>query len=244
MELSKRLQTIADMVTPGLSVADVGCDHGFVSLYLYEKQISPKVIAMDLRSGPLERAKMHIAEYGYDAYIETRLSDGVSALKAGECDAAICAGMGGRLMAKILSDGYDKIALMQELVLQPQSELSFFRQFLRNHNLHIIKEDMVKEEGKYYPVIKAVPQKTETVQKAGAPFPERIADAFGPCLLAEKNPVLKEFLEMLNIREREILQQIQTKEKKGATERNALRIQALEKEIEDIVYGLSLYGEK
>lgn len=244
MELSKRLQTIADMVTPGLSVADVGCDHGFVSLYLYEKQISPKVIAMDLRPGPLERAREHIAEYGYAAYIETRLSDGVSALQAGECDAVICAGMGGRLMAKILSDGYEKIALMKELVLQPQSELSFFRQFLRTHNLHIIKEDMVKEEGKYYPVIKVVPQQAETVQRVCFSFPERIADAFGPCLLAEKNLVLKEFLEMLKQRDREILRQIQTKEKAGETEKNALRIQALKQEIEDIVYGLSLYGEK
>ena len=82
MELSKRLQAIADMVTPGLVVADVGCDHGFVSVYLYEKQIAPKVIAMDLRPGPLARAKEHIDAYGYSAYIETRLSDGLSSIKS------------------------------------------------------------------------------------------------------------------------------------------------------------------
>ena len=86
MELSVRLRTIADLVTPGNTVADVGCDHGFVSIYLYENRIAPKVYAMDLRKGPLSRAKDHIKQKGYEAYIETRLSDGVQALQAGEAD--------------------------------------------------------------------------------------------------------------------------------------------------------------
>ena len=72
MELSVRLKTIADMVTTGNRVADVGCDHGFVSIYLYEKGIAPRVYAMDLREGPLQRAREHIAEKGYEAYKETR----------------------------------------------------------------------------------------------------------------------------------------------------------------------------
>jgi len=113
MELSKRLQAIVNMVTPGNRVADVGCDHGFVSIYLFQEKIASKVYAMDLRPGPLARAKEHIESYGYTDYIETRLSDGITALEAGEADAVICAGMGGRLMAKILSDGLEKVQMMQ-----------------------------------------------------------------------------------------------------------------------------------
>ena len=78
--LSKRLQALADMVTPGNKVADVGCDHGFVSIYLVQKGTAPYVYAMDVREGPLQRAKEHIADYCMEEYIETRLSDGVAAL--------------------------------------------------------------------------------------------------------------------------------------------------------------------
>lgn len=263
MELSKRLQAIADMVTPGLTVADVGCDHGFVSIYLYEKQIAKKVIAMDLRPGPLARAKEHIEAFGYSGYIETRLSDGVTALEVGEAEAVICAGMGGRLMAKILSDGYEKVIAMKELVLQPQSELQFFRAFLRENNLHIIEEDMIEEDGKYYPIIKVVPERACKAETAGNPvkehcgatgaaFPDReqrakedlqrIADCFGPCLLAKKHPVLRGFLEMLLERNRDILERIKKSDAQSGESRNALRIQTLEEEIKDIVYCLSLYN--
>ena len=149
MELSKRLQAIADMVTTGSRTADVGCDHGFVSIYLYENKIAPKVYAMDLREGPLQRAREHIEAKGFSDYIETRLSDGVEALAAGEADTLICAGMGGRLMAEILSKGHEKAAMMKELILQPQSELRYFREFLRQNGFAIVKENMIKEDGKF-----------------------------------------------------------------------------------------------
>lgn len=219
MELSKRLKTIADMVTEGLSVADVGCDHGFVSIYLYRHKKAPRVYAMDVRTGPLSRAKEHIEAYGLSEYIETRLSDGLRALLPGEAQALVCAGMGGRLMVKILSEGYDKVMLMQELILQPQSELSFFREYLRTHGLVIVQEDMVKEDGRFYPVIKAVPSKETRADTSHAKEKQeeycadslhekerqRILDSFGPCLLKKKHPVLYEYLRLLQDRNEKIL---------------------------------------
>ena len=264
MELSKRLQAIADMVTPGMIVADVGCDHGFVSIYLYQKNIAPKVIAMDLRSGPLQRAKEHIETFGYEAYIETRLSDGVTALQPGEADAMICAGMGGRLMAKILEDGYEKVVKMKEMILQPQSDLPFFREFLRNHHLCIVQEDMIKEDGKYYPMMKVVPEAALDVKEKqnftdmisqvifeaevceNKAIPEmtekdmvRIQDCFGPYLLRDRHPVLKEYLEVLLERNQKIKAGIKAGEGES---RNDKRIESLKLEIKDIVYCLALYG--
>ena len=90
------------MVSNGNSVCDVGCDHGFVSIYLVASGISPHVIAMDVRKGPLSRADEHIQAYKMENYIETRLSDGLAAYRAGEAQTLIVAGMGGPLMLRIL----------------------------------------------------------------------------------------------------------------------------------------------
>lgn len=155
--LSKRLQALANMVTPGLSVCDVGCDHGFLSIYLVQKQIAPRVLAMDLRTGPLEGAKKHISAYGLEKQITTRLSDGLEAMEIGEAQAMVCAGMGGALMASILQKESKKAHSLKELILQPQSEVPIFRTFLKDAGYEIVAEDMVEEEGKFYPMMKVVP---------------------------------------------------------------------------------------
>ena len=155
--LSKRLQALANMITPGLSVCDVGCDHGFLAIYLVQKQIAPKVLAMDLRTGPLAGAKKHISAYGLEEQITTRLSDGLEAMEIGEAQAMVCAGMGGALMASILQQESEKAHSLKELILQPQSEVPIFRTFLRDAGYEIAAEDIVEEEGKFYPMMKVVP---------------------------------------------------------------------------------------
>lgn len=248
MELSKRLQTIADMVTRGNRVADVGCDHGFVSIYLYQQNIAPVVYAMDVRTGPLARAKEHIEEYGLSKYIETRLSDGVTALNKGEADALICAGMGGKLMAKILLDGIDKILAMKELILQPQSDLAFFRNFLREQGLVIVHEDMVFEEGKFYPMMRVVPKAMMSEADAQAAYEQSCAydkadlnwqrreDLFGTFLLRQKHPVLKEYLETVKSRNIKILEGLQT-------EKGLLRREEILAELDDIEECLKLFKQ-
>ena len=147
VEISARMRALTGLVTPGVIMCDIGCDHGFVSIYLVQKDICPKVFAMDVRSGPLSRAQEHIRQYGLEDQIETRLSDGLSKLKAGEAEGMICAGMGGPLMIKIMEEGQVQIGKMKELILQPQSELSEFRKYLRTHGYHIIKvTDRVDEQ--------------------------------------------------------------------------------------------------
>ena len=97
MQLSLRLSAIAGLVTRGNRLVDVGCDHGYLPVALYLDGKIPKAIAMDVRKGPLSRAQEHISQYGLNTYIETRLSDGLEALKPGEGDTLVIAGMGGPL---------------------------------------------------------------------------------------------------------------------------------------------------
>ncbi|MBD5475549.1 MAG: SAM-dependent methyltransferase [Lachnospiraceae bacterium] len=152
--LSKRLQAVAAMVTAGNSVCDVGCDHGFVPIWLVEHGISLRVLAMDVRSGPLSAAGEHIAEHGMESCIETRLSDGLHNYNIGEADTLICAGMGGGLMMRILSEDRDKTASFRELILQPQSEIERFRAGLREMGYQIADEQMIEEDGKFYPMMR------------------------------------------------------------------------------------------
>lgn len=153
--LSERLRTVAGMVTRGNRVCDVGCDHGFVPIYLVQQGISPGVLAMDLREGPLRAARGHVSAYGLEGQIETRLSDGLHNYKAGEADTLICAGMGGGLMMRILEAERDKTDSFQEMILQPQSEIEKFRGFLRESGYRILDEEMIAEDGKFYQVIRA-----------------------------------------------------------------------------------------
>ena len=95
MQLSKRLSAVAEFVTPGGCLVDVGTDHGYVPIALLEQKKISSAIAMDVNRGPLERAREHIAQYNMGDYIATRLSDGLHALQAGEGDSLLIAGMGG-----------------------------------------------------------------------------------------------------------------------------------------------------
>lgn len=221
--LSARMQAVADMVTAGNRVCDVGCDHGYVSIYLVQKKISPSVLAMDVNEGPLLRAREHVADAGLFEYITLRLSDGLTAYGQEEADTLICAGMGGRLMQRILAQYPSKTKAFKELILQPQSELFLFRRFLRNVGYSIVWEDMILEDEQFYPVIKAVLSKGE--RDSGD---WEIEDRFGPVLIQRKHPILAAFLKRewanyLKVRDR--LQQA------GGAERTIIRLRELEEEM-------------
>lgn len=204
MELSKRMKAVAQMVPAGHITADVGCDHGFVSIYLVKNGICPHVYAADVRPGPLERAKEHIEESGLSAYITPVLSDGLQKVPD-DAEVMIAAGMGGRLIIKILSDAPEKTARLSCVVLEPQSEVWLVRRWLLENGFMIVDEDMVCEDGKFYPVIKAVkalPKEPlialhEEMTAAGiSEERQRTAcDCFGPVLMAKKSPVLLSYLE-------------------------------------------------
>ena len=103
--LSIRMQAVADLVSDGMRIADIGTDHGFVPIALVSAGRCPYAVAADVRRGPLSHAAENIRKYGLSEVIETRLSDGLEKIKPGEADSIIIAGMGGMLMIRILEEG-------------------------------------------------------------------------------------------------------------------------------------------
>jgi tRNA (adenine22-N1)-methyltransferase len=218
MQLSKRLQAVAEMVTPGNRVADIGCDHAYTSIYLLTNRISPYVVAMDINQGPLDRAKENVEKYGIDGKISIRKSDGLKMLNPGEVDTILIAGMGGRLMLQILTSRMNIISAAKELVLQPQSETYLVRKALKELGYMIIKEKMLKEDGKYYVIMKLRPW-TESLNDKDYQLlkPEHIY--FGRLLLEERNPVLLEHLQSERLQYKKIYQELITLPTKQSIQR-------------------------
>lgn len=240
IKLSKRMSAVATMVTPGSVVADVGTDHGYVPIALVQQGKIPRAIAMDINKGPLMRAQEHISMCQLEDYIETRLSDGVEALEAGEVDSILIAGMGGDLVIHILNEGLDVCRQAKELILQPQSELARVRQYLREHLFQIIDEDMVIEDGKYYPMMKVVPVEQDNFWRF---LPEETilpCDMYGPLLLKNGNPSLRKYLVKQHKQLNMILKEL---EKQPDSEAITLRKQQVLEEISLNESAYTILGE-
>ncbi len=244
IQLSKRLQAVADLLTEQKQegaiscVADVGTDHGYIPIYLVEQGVCQRAIAMDIRKGPLQRATEHIAEHQLEAYIETRLSDGVAALRKDEADAIVIAGMGGATMQGILEAGQEAIGTDTILILQPQSELAEFRQYLMAHGYVLLAEDMVQEDGKFYPMMKVRPGGVKGRKQAKW---ETLEFLYGPLLLRKKHPVLKEFLLWQQGQKEKILTQLA---EHAAEEIREQRTAQIREELAYIRQALELYEDE
>lgn len=144
------------MVSPAGTAADIGTDHAYVPVYLVQQKKVSRAVAMDVNPGPLSRARRTVEAAGLKDQIDLRLSDGLTKLRAGEAECIILAGMGGALITRLLREGLDRCQAAGQLVLAPQSETELVRRFLREQGFVIDREDMVLEDGKFYPVIHAV----------------------------------------------------------------------------------------
>lgn len=220
VNLSKRMEAVVNMVSPqSFAIADVGCDHAYVSIALVQRQKASKVIAMDVRTGPLDIARKNVTEAGCSDVIDIRLGDGLERLEPGEVDEIVIAGMGGLLMKGILERGIHILNYEKKkpvLILQPQSDLREVRMFLQENAYHIVCEAMLVEEGKYYTVMKAEPMEVllnteergdvESVVSVEGPYSEE-EYIYGRYNLVNRSMVLLEYLQ----KEQKVLQEILSK---------------------------------
>ncbi len=221
IKISKRLHALADMITEGSVLADVGTDHGYVPIYLLQTDKIPGAIAMDIGKGPLLRAKEHVEAFGLGDYITLRLSDGVSALSAGEAASVLIAGMGGGVMLHILEEGEEVIASAKELILQPQSEIERVRKYLYQKEYIIDREDMVFEEGKYYPMMHICLGRRKQKIPVCSGEEWQIIYRYGEKLLQEKNPILHQYLLYRIGQYEKILLNLSKQQKETAEKRRA-----------------------
>lgn len=202
MDISFRLNKIAEKVSKNSIIADIGTDHAYIPIFLYKNNIIKKAIACDISKGSLEKAKLNILKYNLGQYIETRLGNGLEKVSLEDnVDTIIMAGMGGMLMIDILKNDMEIAKASKTLILQPQKDIVEVRKFLHKNEFQIQDEEMIIDEGKFYNIIIA--------KKGIQSFTEK-EYMFGKANIEKKCDILKEYiLKELNIMEN-IINQLKT----------------------------------
>lgn len=149
--LTPRLLNIISHVC-GSTAADIGTDHAYVPIELISKGICTRVIASDVRQGPVDIAKDNIRKHNTSDKIDVRMGSGLSVLAPGEVEDIIIAGMGGELIRDIIQSDYET-AIKSRLILQPMNSQYELRHYLLENSFKIVSEDISVEGFKVYNLI-------------------------------------------------------------------------------------------
>ncbi len=182
--LSNRLRACCGFVDPGDRVADVGCDHGYLSIYLLHKGIASSVIASDINEMPLESARQNAAKFGVAQDITFHLSSGVRHIPH-DFDTLVGAGMGADTIISILSDAPWLRRERYRLILQCQSKRPELRKYLTDHGYAIRRETLAKDGKFVYPIMEVVFAPGEPLSPAQC--------YITPAVLADNSPLLPEY---------------------------------------------------
>ena len=179
--ISKRLELVASFVPQGAILLDVGSDHAYLPIELVERGQIESAIAGEVVEGPYQSAVKNVEAHGLKEKIQVRLANGLAAFEeADQVSVITIAGMGGRLIARILEEGLDKLANVERLILQPNNREDDLRIWLQDHGFEIVAENILEEAGKFYEIL---------VVEAGQMKLSSSDVRFGPFLSKEVSPV-------------------------------------------------------
>ena len=184
--ISHRLLACAGFVAPGDRVADVGCDHGYLGIYLLTQGIAASIIASDVNEGPLLSAMGNAQKFSVKENMTFYLSDGVRNIPR-DFDTLVCAGMGADTMISILEAAPWLRDAKYRLILQCQSKRPELRRYLYSHGFSIPRETLAQDGKFIYPI-------TEVVYAPGAPLTPAQYH-ITPALLESGSALLPAFLD-------------------------------------------------
>lgn len=152
-KLDARLAAAAAYVRPGGTAADVGCDHGLLSVHLAANHICKKVIACDISEKPLRQAAQNLALHAPGENAECRLGNGLSVLRPGEAQDIILAGMSGVTIAQILDAAPEFRQTDTRFIFVPSAKHAVLRQYLCENGFSLLSETPVQAAGRFYTVL-------------------------------------------------------------------------------------------
>lgn len=158
--MDSRLSAALELLRSGLcgrvdAVADIGCDHGKLSLAILEAGLADRVVASDISAASLGKTMAAADERGLSNRLCCRIADGFSACAAGEVQAAAICGMGGELIASIIEAHSVLARGLECIVMQPMRGEAELREYLYTHSYRIFAERVVCDGGRYYQLMAA-----------------------------------------------------------------------------------------
>lgn len=188
LSLSSRLLACCAFIAPGDRVADVGCDHGYLGIYLLRQGLARSVIASDIHEGPLRSAMDNGKKFGVEAQMSFYLCDGVQGIPK-DFDTLVCAGVGADTIISILEAAPWLKDTRYRLILQCQSKCPALRRYLSDQGYAIRRETLAKDGKFLYPVM-------EAVYAPGVPL--SAAECYlSPALRESGSPLLPEYLDRI-----------------------------------------------
>lgn len=224
MNLSERLIHIINMIPKCNCLADIGTDHGFIPIYSVLNNISQKAIATDINKGPIKVANKNINRHDLHDKIETRVGAGLSPLNNSEADVIVIAGMGGVLISEIIESGIAIARSSRCMILQPVQYPEVLRKYLLSSGFSIVDEDIVKDENKYYYIIKVENSPSEKYER-------EVYYYTGKMLIQRRDPLVKEYISYKIKSLGEILSNLSPFEQRKRYE----ELSFLKKEFEDVL---------
>ena len=196
VKLNQRLLKIAELVPINASIIDVGCDHALLSIYISQNKKPKKVIASDIKEGPLIHAKENIRKYQQEDKIKVKLGSGISTIE-NDIDTIIISGMGGLNMIGILKYSKDTYKNVNRIILSPNSDTYAVRKEITKLGFMIQEEMLVKENNIIYPII---------VFERGKKKYHDKDYLFGPILLEKKDTLFLEYIRKETIKKEKLLE--------------------------------------
>lgn len=187
IKISPRLEAIATLVPINSNVIDIGCDHGLLDIYLYQKRISSKIIASDINSLALNNAKENIKRNHLEGIIETRLGNGLDSLNQEDnIDTIIISGMGANTIIGIIKNNTKKLSNISTIIIQSNTKNELIRKEIIKIGYQINEEQIVKDNNKIYIIIRFIKAAKKTKYTSKELY-------FGPILLEKDSLLFKEY---------------------------------------------------
>lgn len=194
--MGKRIEFLISLVPPGLSVIDIGTDHGKVTMGLAERNDIEKILATDISEKSIEKLTKGLGqlEASLRDKISIAITDGLRGLEKEQGDLILISGMGGALIVDILTKSMKRASKSSYWLLSPQSDIEAFRSFLQSLSYEV-EEYICKEGRHYYPIFLV---KLLEKRKAESVYNQNLSDLqlkYGPLLIKSRNKILLDLME-------------------------------------------------
>lgn len=151
--MTDRLNAILSLIENGRGTADIGTDHGYIPIELARMGYEGRIIAADINSLPLQKARQNAFSAGFEDKIDFRLSDGLDCIIEDEIDTIVICGIGGSVICDILDRAEWTMSSSYKLILQPMSKAEVLRYWLSNNGYTIEKDFTVLDGGTPFGII-------------------------------------------------------------------------------------------